>query len=241
MLEGVLANPDDEVARMVFADWCDENGEPERARCIREDYLPCDKPAPDLFQHILRWLEPCLSEIGVDCGVTAEGNRQRYGTRACSWSSGCWMCYWWWRGFPSRIAIPVDFFLGHARIILRHWPIRQVQLRPPSSYRITDFADDSRRSSRIRRLSKWQHYDLSDEYARELLDDRLFNVACRILGCEPSVTSELQCTSDEHRRALVDTSALIWARGESIPGFNVVRASQEVDIESQVRLRESWR
>jgi uncharacterized protein (TIGR02996 family) len=31
----VLADPDDDLPRLVFADWCDENGEPERAEFVR--------------------------------------------------------------------------------------------------------------------------------------------------------------------------------------------------------------
>ena len=35
LLRAVCENPDDDLPRLVFADWCDENGEPERAEFIR--------------------------------------------------------------------------------------------------------------------------------------------------------------------------------------------------------------
>lgn len=35
LLAAVCAAPDDDLPRLVFADWCDENGEPERAEFVR--------------------------------------------------------------------------------------------------------------------------------------------------------------------------------------------------------------
>ena len=35
LLRAVCENPDDDLPRLVFADWCEENGEPERADFIR--------------------------------------------------------------------------------------------------------------------------------------------------------------------------------------------------------------
>lgn len=35
LLAAVLANPADDLPRLVYADWLDENGQPERAEFIR--------------------------------------------------------------------------------------------------------------------------------------------------------------------------------------------------------------
>ena len=35
LLAAVLANPADDLPRLVYADWLEENGEPERAELIR--------------------------------------------------------------------------------------------------------------------------------------------------------------------------------------------------------------
>jgi uncharacterized protein (TIGR02996 family) len=34
-LQGILENPDDDAGRLVYADWLDENGQPEKARFVR--------------------------------------------------------------------------------------------------------------------------------------------------------------------------------------------------------------
>src|SRR5262245_15683829 len=43
LLRAVCENPDDDTPRLVFADWLDENGEPERAEFIR---LQCEFQSP---------------------------------------------------------------------------------------------------------------------------------------------------------------------------------------------------
>ena len=37
LLAAILASPDDDLPRLVYADWCDENGQPERAEFIRTE------------------------------------------------------------------------------------------------------------------------------------------------------------------------------------------------------------
>lgn len=35
LLAAVLAKPEDDLTRLVYADWCDENGQPERGEFVR--------------------------------------------------------------------------------------------------------------------------------------------------------------------------------------------------------------
>jgi len=52
LLRAVCDNPDDDLPRLVFADWLEEHGEPERAEFIRVQirlsrltFVPLDEPA----------------------------------------------------------------------------------------------------------------------------------------------------------------------------------------------------
>ena len=93
LLRAVCENPDDDLPRLVFADWCDENGEPERAEFIRAhvqagksevffDHSGYDGPAKRakelLGRHGVRWMEGVPTVPGV------------------SWQ--------WKRGFPGWLA-----------------------------------------------------------------------------------------------------------------------------------------
>jgi uncharacterized protein (TIGR02996 family) len=80
LMKAILANPDDDAPRLIFADWLDENGDPERAEFIRlqcriaererNDYVPPDDPDGKAMtaleeKHAERW----ASEYGLFKGV----------------------------------------------------------------------------------------------------------------------------------------------------------------------------
>src|SRR5215217_5840813 len=44
LLAAIRAAPDDDAPRLVYADWLDEHGQPERAEFIR---LQCERARPD--------------------------------------------------------------------------------------------------------------------------------------------------------------------------------------------------
>lgn len=53
LLRVVCENPDDDTPRLVFADWLDENGEPERAEFIRIQVASAREPAYSTSWHDL--------------------------------------------------------------------------------------------------------------------------------------------------------------------------------------------
>jgi uncharacterized protein (TIGR02996 family) len=95
-LSDIIANPDDDTPRLVYADWLDENGDPERARFIRvqcrlaamgqydpeRDELE-DEQAALLATNGKKWLKP-LAKITTNVQFR--------------------------RGFPHRFALPAAKF-----------------------------------------------------------------------------------------------------------------------------------
>ncbi len=82
ILEDVLAHPDDDAPRLVYADWLDEHGQAERGEFIRAQVALArpDLPAPErerlqrrerqlLDEHAATWLgdlaEPFLERLDV--------------------------------------------------------------------------------------------------------------------------------------------------------------------------------
>ena len=66
-LQAILDNPDDDTPRLVYADWLDENGDPERAELIR---IQCEEAKLDAGN-------PRLGELmsrGMDL-LSANGKR----------------------------------------------------------------------------------------------------------------------------------------------------------------------
>ncbi len=75
LIAGIAADPDDDLRRLVFADWLDDHGEPERAEFVRlqvelqriedrEERLVAIARANELFrEHGRRWFAPFLSAL----------------------------------------------------------------------------------------------------------------------------------------------------------------------------------
>src|SRR5437763_6998841 len=69
LLAAVLDAPDDDAPRLVYADWLDENGQPERAEFIRVQLAQEGEPA-----HSPRW-----RELEKRSRALLMGNRRKWG------------------------------------------------------------------------------------------------------------------------------------------------------------------
>ena len=65
LLRAILANPDDDLPRLVYADWLEEHGESERAEFIR---VQCELAGMDISEHAHAFwrgqLGPCPDWVG---------------------------------------------------------------------------------------------------------------------------------------------------------------------------------
>jgi uncharacterized protein (TIGR02996 family) len=106
-LADIAANPEDDAPRLVYADWLDDNGDPDRAAFIRAQCRlarmgPCnperfalEADAEDLLaKHGKKWLK--LPKVGARVE--------------------------WARGFPHRLAFPVAKFLTQGDAVLAAAP-----------------------------------------------------------------------------------------------------------------------
>jgi uncharacterized protein (TIGR02996 family) len=122
LLRAIRAAPEDTAMRLVYADWLEEHGDPERAEFIR---VQCELAAPER-------LDP----------ERAKGLRQReqdlLKRHRKTWLgglgdvSGAWGQYTdlrFRRGFVETASLPAAVFLAHAAGVERHCPaLREVRL-----------------------------------------------------------------------------------------------------------------
>lgn len=115
LVRAVCTAPDDDLPRLVFADWCEENGEPERAEFIRTqiELRRQDVPAPrraklgrreasllSLWER--RWKGELVSEPGLLWG-------------------------WFERGFVERLSVyDADPFLANLDDLFDWTPLRKL-------------------------------------------------------------------------------------------------------------------
>ncbi len=104
-LAAIAARPDDDLPRLVFADWLDEHGHPDRAAFVR---LQCAGDPDSLrraaeleARHRAAWLGPLARIV-----FRAEFRR----------------------GFVEHAVLPAAAFLTHAPDLRRHTPLRGVTL-----------------------------------------------------------------------------------------------------------------
>jgi uncharacterized protein (TIGR02996 family) len=118
----VLASPDDDLPRLVFADWYEENGDPERAEFVR---LQCALARPHeltsdrlnellirekvlIQMHAGRWLDPLRQR-----GEPLFSRRTHAQFR---------------RGFVEVVWMPAAWFLKKANGLFARCPVRELRL-----------------------------------------------------------------------------------------------------------------
>jgi uncharacterized protein (TIGR02996 family) len=129
-LRAVCENPEDDDVRLVFADWLDEHGEPERAEFIRLQIEQARLPEWDR-----RWLE-CERRCR-DLWIHAYRALPKLPTTHLSWDLVAFR-----RGFPEGIQLMgVASFLPHAEAVFATGPVRHLKLDLFLDNDVTPLAD----------------------------------------------------------------------------------------------------
>jgi uncharacterized protein (TIGR02996 family) len=140
LLRTILAAPADDAPRLVYADWCDEHGEPERAKLIRlmchwslafSPSDPCTPSATTTVRHLARktLLAGIAGLFGVDVkhvlgsAVSLTGDLGRITAEVS-------------RGFLDVLACPAADWLQHADAITAEQPVRTVRLTTMPDYNV---------------------------------------------------------------------------------------------------------
>jgi uncharacterized protein (TIGR02996 family) len=116
LLRNIRANPDDDLSRLVYADWLEERGEQPMAELIRyhieRDRLPADSPRRiDLAVHtgIL---------LGLHRDRWVNDLQQRFGITGVEFV----------RGIPEEVELPLSAFAGVSEDLFTTLPVRHVML-----------------------------------------------------------------------------------------------------------------
>jgi uncharacterized protein (TIGR02996 family) len=130
LMEAILAAPDDDLPRLVYADWLQENGQPERAEFIRvqielsqlgtDELIPSNSRAVELAareQTLLAlyrdaWLAPIQAERALERHVSHGQFR---------------------RGFVEVVWMPARYYLRQAERLLNRTPVRELRVTGASN------------------------------------------------------------------------------------------------------------
>ena len=128
LLKAVVASPDDDLPRLVAADWLDEHGDPDRGEFIRLqiERAKADHPRLALRERQLLndplraglWaVDACPSIVRLDLDSTAYAPPLS-GTERVAFR----------RGFPFRVTCTAEEWLRHGRAIVPRQPVRELSL-----------------------------------------------------------------------------------------------------------------
>src|SRR5690242_18641709 len=107
LLAAILANPDDDTPRLVYADWLQENGDQDRAEFIRLQCLEVHDP--DAEERVAELEDRNRSKWLARLPRFAEDpNRARKFTGLPQFP---WAYWFFRRGFPESLELPSHLFL----------------------------------------------------------------------------------------------------------------------------------
>lgn len=163
LIAAVIQHPDDDTPRLIFADWCEENGEPERAAFVRVQCEIARMSLQDKFASIPGQVLVRLSGGDV---VPAFGNEQVRGNTVVGFQTKevkterfsrlyteqrlAWSLVgtrdahaigvplfpldWYDRGFLNQVTLGWTTFRDHADTLTASHPIREVTLTTMPQY-----------------------------------------------------------------------------------------------------------
>lgn len=110
---GVLRNPDDDTVRLIYADWLEENGEPERGGFVRAQVwaAQAEPHSPGVRQHL-------------------DSAKKLFEGRGANWAAPVRRFVLEWRfarGFVEHVAVDVTAFQRHATELFALEPIRSLK------------------------------------------------------------------------------------------------------------------
>jgi uncharacterized protein (TIGR02996 family) len=134
LLAAIIANPDDDTVRLVYADFLEENGEAERAEFIRlqvELARGVKKPAQRkalerrerglLAKNKSRWVAPLAKALG----------------------SGRWLGWNFRRGFVERFEIPGKTAVSRGGKVAALTPVRELTVTPATTAQVVSLCKQS--------------------------------------------------------------------------------------------------
>jgi len=153
-LEAIVEEPDDDGLRLIYADWLDENAQPERADFIRVQVERARLPDNDPRQWDL-----------------AERERQLLAEHEAAWTSALQpfvLRCGFRRGFIEEVAVNALTLVNHAQTIFRLAPVRHLAVRRVVSFARSRTDAASQAAHLLEFAPDWQTIDLAREGIRDV-------------------------------------------------------------------------
>jgi uncharacterized protein (TIGR02996 family) len=145
LVRAIIESPDDDAPRLVYADWLDEHGQPERAEFIR---LQCEQSnlildPPESYDR--------YTAIGLRCGELLRAHYKQWVKDLGSLSPNRQLHLGFRRGMVAEATCSVKYFLLHGDRLFDVAPVEEIEFRQLTTGHIRALATFSC-TSRVRRF-----------------------------------------------------------------------------------------
>jgi uncharacterized protein (TIGR02996 family) len=199
LLRKIIDHPDDDLPRLVFADWCDDQRQARRAEFIRRQV------AGTLVTVGLSWLVELEHALGCqphECQFSATP-----GEAAVTTPAGLRLTFR--RGFVDSVRCPLGDWLAHGPRVVREHPVRGVWVtdREPIQHNVVTTEDQW----------AWWRYD----YERGDVENQFHppsNVPVDLFGLIPGRARDgdhKMFASRDAALAAISKACLAWAKSQA--------------------------
>jgi len=207
-LRSILASPDDDAPRLVYADWLDENGDPNRAEFIRLQIRLARSPAGD----------PDFAELKARADDLGRTHHVEWLNQLPSWPGVHWEIFH--RGFISAVRFDTpDAFFESARAVFRAAPIAEVRLH-------NFYWHDASRLAESRYLARVRILDLND-------GNRIGSKGVEALTSSPQLANLTELKLG--RNALGSPSARAIAESRHVRGLRLLKLERNDMFDDALR------
>jgi uncharacterized protein (TIGR02996 family) len=237
LLLAIIDAPEDDTPRLVYADWLEEHGEPDRAEFIRVQCKLARLPPSETEGEALESLAPDVINA-LEFLQKRERELWQEHDRLWAWPVSQWVNAWKFRrGFVESVTVRPERFLEHEGALFQAAPIRSVTFqtamfqlsRPhvvcPSAGPLMQRLAECPSLARLSALSFWACYlgdngvttlalstFLAQLHRLNLQDNDLGDTAVQALAASPNFAQLTSLDLSSNRISAAGTRALTASR-----------------------------
>jgi uncharacterized protein (TIGR02996 family) len=205
-LAAIAARPDDDLPRLVYADWLDENGQPDRAEFIRTQVELATLPAPHPRRPALKAREDELLTPNKGAWSLPEFRGQSQVFR---------------RGFVERVNVSAEWLVAHPDAL-------ETAVGPLRAIRIYNASHFVGQLAQVHGLARLEALDLTGTLFAGAADVRTFFSTTRLDRLRGLVVRNSNFWEGDELAALADTPVAARLRGLDVSGNRVGDAGVRV-------------
>lgn len=203
LLASIIASPEDNAPRLVYADWLEENNEEERAKFIRMQIKHPKfklKYGKKQFRYTHNWYWACINREARPFGVEYATQGRRVSHEVINMMSNLPSVFQNYkvvvnRGFVDEVYCPTSDYIKYCHTVAKRHPVR--------TWKLTDFKPLE--SQVLKTFTVWNEYEMIIKFSpsRGEIPGSLFEFLMSVSRGRLSQGAKLFLNYEEHKEYLL--------------------------------------